>query len=385
MTDIYDDDAARDAHLRAALRHAPDAGLAPPPALSAAILREARSAAAPVARPPVGRRLWGAVARLWAALGRPAVAAGFASVMVASVVGVMWWDRSSDRPFDSTGAPVAADAAAPNAAAAASATTAPTVPGQTAGPASGEAVEAKAEAALSERRAAPAAERRAEPAARQRERAAARQAAAPLPKPPLAGTAPAPPLAAAAPAPPTAADAAAATQPALLPPALAAAPMAAAPAAKPADALRSSARFAPAPGPATLVELADRIAAEPQRWAWRRRADAAQAMNGAVQGWLAAAAREGSTASVAPKGSQAIARDRGPAALALGESATGDAAASDGAELQLLLDGQLQHTLRVDATALRWRSSGAPSAEQRLPLAPATAATLRAALDAAAP
>ena len=65
-----------DAHLRAALRHAPDADAAPPAALSARILADARRAVAPP--------------RWWQALGRPAGAAAFASVVLAGFIGLMW-------------------------------------------------------------------------------------------------------------------------------------------------------------------------------------------------------------------------------------------------------------------------------------------------------
>ncbi|NUZ04471.1 hypothetical protein [Piscinibacter koreensis] len=100
-------DEARDAFLAAALRHAPDAEVAAPPGISDAILREARSAAAGAARPaaspaqhragraaaPAPRR---GVAGLWDWLGRPAVASGFASVIGATLIGVMWWGRPID-------------------------------------------------------------------------------------------------------------------------------------------------------------------------------------------------------------------------------------------------------------------------------------------------
>jgi hypothetical protein len=85
-----------DAHLRAALRHAPDADAAPPLALTEAILSQARAAshARPNAAPAVIR--WSPLRGLrqaWLALSQPALATGLASVMVASVVGLMWWDR----------------------------------------------------------------------------------------------------------------------------------------------------------------------------------------------------------------------------------------------------------------------------------------------------
>ena len=84
-----------DAWLREALRHAPDAGAAPPPTLRDAILAEARAAARTAASgratPLLGRAL-----EFWSWLARPQVAAGFASVMAATLVGMLWWDRPID-------------------------------------------------------------------------------------------------------------------------------------------------------------------------------------------------------------------------------------------------------------------------------------------------
>ena len=93
-------DAERDAWLREALRHAPDSGALPPRALSEAILASARAAARSpqglplhrASRAPPTRRL----AAFWDWLVRPPVAAGFASVLVATLVGLMWWDRPMD-------------------------------------------------------------------------------------------------------------------------------------------------------------------------------------------------------------------------------------------------------------------------------------------------
>jgi hypothetical protein len=89
-------DSERDAWLREALRHAPDADAAPPRDLSETILAQARAAArADGARARVGRRRHSVVA-LWDWLARPPVAAGFASVVAATLVGLMWWDRPLD-------------------------------------------------------------------------------------------------------------------------------------------------------------------------------------------------------------------------------------------------------------------------------------------------
>jgi len=83
-------DAERDAWLSEALRHAPDADVAPPATLSDMILREAQAKAKPSA--PLAKRpsFW---MRAWVWTAQPAVGAGLASVMVASLVGAMLWDR----------------------------------------------------------------------------------------------------------------------------------------------------------------------------------------------------------------------------------------------------------------------------------------------------
>jgi hypothetical protein len=93
-------DAERDAWLREALRHAPDSDALPPSGVSEAILLKARAAARATAPPT--RRAGSGDARanplmaLWNWLARPPVAAGFASVMAATLVGLMWWDRPMD-------------------------------------------------------------------------------------------------------------------------------------------------------------------------------------------------------------------------------------------------------------------------------------------------
>ena len=127
-------DAHRDAWLREALRHAPDADALPPSDVSDAILAQARAAAratAPIssrASSPAPRATAhpSAFAAFWAWLARPPVAAGFASVMAATLIGLMWWDRPLDqtlpgRPEASrahsegatSGAPAPSAAAAP--------------------------------------------------------------------------------------------------------------------------------------------------------------------------------------------------------------------------------------------------------------------------------
>ena len=102
-----------DAWLREALRHAPDAQAAPPTNVSHAILVEARSqvrsaqGAKPRAPPAANPLL-----SFWSWLARPPVAAGFASVMAATLVGMMWWDRPLDETMPKAPSPVQAAAPA---------------------------------------------------------------------------------------------------------------------------------------------------------------------------------------------------------------------------------------------------------------------------------
>jgi hypothetical protein len=112
------DEPERDAWLSEALRHAPDASASPPAALSDAILRAARAATRPASTPhaadkrPVDKWL-----AAWSWLARPPVAAGFASVMVATLAGLMWWgqpiDQTLQRPPAETTAKVEAPAVPP--------------------------------------------------------------------------------------------------------------------------------------------------------------------------------------------------------------------------------------------------------------------------------
>jgi hypothetical protein len=86
--------AQRDAYLHAALRHAPDLDQRPPAPLSESIRRAAHEAAAArKRRGPAG--VLDRVASWFDTLVRqPSLATGLAGVMVATVVGLMWWDES---------------------------------------------------------------------------------------------------------------------------------------------------------------------------------------------------------------------------------------------------------------------------------------------------
>ena len=105
----------RDAWLSEALRHAPDADAAPSVAVRETILRQARAQAAAAPRPARPLSAWQRFNAAWSWLSGPRIAAGFASVMVATVVGLMWWDRPIDEALRPAEAPatVAAPAAAP--------------------------------------------------------------------------------------------------------------------------------------------------------------------------------------------------------------------------------------------------------------------------------
>lgn len=126
-----------DAHLRAALRHAPDAQAQPDPALRAAIVRAAHEAvqagaqpvphAAPGARSTLGA-LW---RRFWQAPtpARPVWAAGLAAAVVASLTLTLWWDEPVPPVREEPPLPAAAPPPTPEAAAA-QAQSAPIAPAQ---------------------------------------------------------------------------------------------------------------------------------------------------------------------------------------------------------------------------------------------------------------
>lgn len=250
-------DPERDAWLGAALRHAPDAQAAPPAALSDAILRHARTAArAPTdgAERPRHPRI--AAWRVgWDWLARPRAAAGFASLMVATLVGLLWWDRPLD---DASVQPAAPRAATPPVATAAS-------------------VPATVPAAAESRREA------SEPAAprdRRDETHAPARAPMQAQRPPATQDTPAALAEQRAPAPPSAAnakDAAGnATENAI----------AAARDDSSAGAAGARSRGAAQATPVgALTELLASVQAQPERWRWER-GGLRGAMNPALQRWL---------------------------------------------------------------------------------------------------
>lgn len=224
---------ARDAHLQAALHHAPDRDLAAPDAVSARILAQARAAVP--ARAAASQPGW--VERWFGWMSRPVAAGAFGTLLIAGFVGLMW--RGGPPPEAMPGADREAPAAAAPAPAPAPAATPAPAPA---------AVAEQAAVPPAPMPAAPPPERRAAalpapaPAAKEVARpsavgataadAAANKTAAPAGPAPATAPAPAPAVAPAPPPAPAPAPAAA--------PALAAAPAAAAaptPAAAPAAAL----------------------------------------------------------------------------------------------------------------------------------------------------
>jgi hypothetical protein len=394
-------DDAPDAYLQRALRHAPDADVVAPPRVSAAILREARGAAAQAtpaprraAHDPLGEVLR-ALGDAWSWLARPRAAGALASVMVATLAGVLWWNTPPDPDVERfagaapTEAPAGAEATPRDAAAraaaqaAAEAAAAPSV--AAAPPPAQEAVREQrvGAAARSDGRAAAQAPRAPPPAAAADADAAAPvQAAPPATAPALAKAAPQ----AAAPAPAPAPAPAAAAEPAptsalAVPPAAAlersiAPPRPAAPAPE-GDRLRSMARVEPraaVAGPnapaGALARLREQIAAQPQRWSWRWSDAPARPADAALQAWLArldAAASAEATAEVTAEATAEraaeIAADRADAAITL----------------ELLRDGAPHSTLQLGTASVRF--GGAGGAPLRLVLRAEAAAELKAALQ----
>lgn len=276
MSEPREEDLPRDAWLREALRHAPDAEASPPPKLNETILRMGRAAVAPrEERKPAAVQHaapslpsgtvggGGAFASLWAWLVRPPVAAGFAVVFLSTVVGVMWMGRPVEEAMPPREETVAA---AP--------------PAVTA-----------AEAPVERRREAPGLPDAARRAGDVANRVAAAPAAAePAParkvEPP-----PAPPPVQAAPAaPPAAATDMAARE-------VASAERREAPAARMAAAAPAPAE-ATAPAPAasgietpSLSNLRFEIRRKPDTWTWQRDDGEPRPMDDAMQEWIAQADR----------------------------------------------------------------------------------------------
>ena len=95
-----------DEHLRQALRHAPDADVKAPQAISAQILAAAhRSAGQPPPTPTQAPRSWREGLAAW--WQRPAATAAFASVLTAGLVGLLWRDGAPGPASDESPARLA--------------------------------------------------------------------------------------------------------------------------------------------------------------------------------------------------------------------------------------------------------------------------------------
>lgn len=363
MTTPHDDEPARDAWLSEALRHAPDAQAAPPAELSDAILREARNAVKTPRATAAPARIT-TLRQLWSWLARPPVAAGFATLMMATMVGVMWWDKPLDAPRPQAEAPAAM---APS-------TTLAQAPAATTPPPSAQ-DEAKAVARNqpeAPRRVALAPPSAAAPAAAKRERAVADRAPDAAATGELRGAnQAAPAIAAAVPEPAPAATADTIAKSAAI--AQAREEAAERRNGAPAQSLAKSAAPAaapaapPAPAPATALSLRRQgvdtrtpTIDRPERWTWQR-GTSMQAMTPALQRWLVQL--------------DGVARWR-PADSAAPTAANANV-------LQLWRDGTLRATIAlVDDTV--WLTP-ADGAAVMAPLSPAAAASLRSALLAATP
>lgn len=106
-----------DAHLRAALRHAPDAAVQAPPELGAQIVAAAYRAAAEAPAPAAQARRAGLADWLWGSTWRLGASGAFASVLMAGVIGLLWREGAPGPAVDEAApaatAPLAPPAAAP--------------------------------------------------------------------------------------------------------------------------------------------------------------------------------------------------------------------------------------------------------------------------------
>jgi hypothetical protein len=342
MSDPRDDDLARDAHLRASLRHAPDAALGPPQSLSDAILAESRAKARSPRTPVSTRR--NPLQLVWHLLGQPAVGASLAGVMVATVVGLMWWQGPSDEALPAR-PPVPAPAA-------------PTIERQ---------AQAPAVAALDPAPSVDLARKKplaAEAEKKLRAPAPVQPAAAP-PVAPSVVPAPAaalPPLAPAFPPPagqapaPMPEESAAVNGGAVAGPAQAeVAPRVAEAHAAAADAATAKSLPSPAEQQARqrflesrapdLAGLRATLSDESARWTWQPAGDDARPANDALRSWLA-------EVDIATRGSwRRVAAIAGPSAKSL----------------QLLQDGRGRHLLQLEGDHITWTESDGVAWQALLP------------------
>jgi hypothetical protein len=105
------DDLPRDAHLQAALRHAPDREVAPNAALSETIRQQARLAAAkrPSAPTGAGHGLAGGIDRWFGWMARPVAAGALGTLLIAGFVGLMWRGGPPPEAVPGADGPIAAE------------------------------------------------------------------------------------------------------------------------------------------------------------------------------------------------------------------------------------------------------------------------------------
>ncbi|MEQ1806168.1 MAG: hypothetical protein ABL900_12410 [Burkholderiaceae bacterium] len=388
-------DTERDARLQVALRHAPDAKAAPPVALSDAILRAAHGAVAQAGRAAPAPSGWlRQLSAAWAWLGQPRLAGALAGLMVATLVGVLWWDQPIQRALDPAGeAPLrSSDSSAAPAVATAPGEPAVAKP-KLAKPV--QEIEAKARAVAAPRAAAepapaPSPAISPEPATARAPAPAAAPAIARGPAPtrsevsaeaPMAGGAETRQAAAVIAKTALKQDAAAAgiaSPPAPATPALGSAARradaavreraelssatAAAPVPALNQALNKSAAPAAAAAPASLADVRAAIAAQPDRWTWQLGAQPPRAMTAELQAWLArldAAAGTALGGPVPPESS---------------------AAQSESATLHLLRDARAHCSIHWGTEAVQLVSAGGAQAHRRAGLPPQTSRELAAEL-----
>ena len=340
MSELRDDaDLPRDAWLREALRHAPDAEAAPPPKLNESILRMGRAAVAPrEARkpsalphgaPPLPSGTvagGGMLASLWVWLARPPVAAGVAVVFLSTVVGVMWMGRPIEEAMPPREETVAA-----------------------APPPAPPAADSSADSS---------ADRRREAAQMPEVAKSAAPSAAPAPAP-AAATPAAPPMVAAAPPQPPAATNDVAREAATAERREAGAARMAAAAPAP---MQSAAPAAPASAIETpsLSNLRFEIRRKVDAWSWQRDDGELRPMNDAMQDWIAQADR--------------TARPAWQPGAAAGASVT--------TTLRFTRDGTLRAVLRIGPSGLQLTRGGKTESVE---LSRGQLAALQASLDALGP
>jgi hypothetical protein len=355
MNSPDDDNVPRDAWLREALRHAPDAEAAPSHKVDENILRMGRAAVAPRTERPVhatqatmpSSGSWtDGLASLWAWLAQPPIAAGFAGVMVATLVGVMWWGRSPEEMQPPQEVPVAAS---------------PSTPAERA---AGPAAPPAATAALPDAARKSADALRMDAATPAPEAPARKMSAAPSPKAeaPVVAAAPPAPAPAAMPAAPPAQNAATADMAARARQSEERRDLAAAKLAAPAGAAAPQTAAAASTALETpgFSNLRFEIRRKPAAWTWTRDDGAARAMDDATEAWIAQADRSARTVWQA-------------GAVGADQSTT---------TLRFTRDGVVRAVLRLGPTGMRLTRGGKTESAE---LSRGQAAALLSSLDALGP